>query len=169
LGLPKDNTGTKYLIIVAPTLPSSASTSRKELKERPTPYPIPPKAPKKSLFDIFSRARPSPFTNERSPPTPEPPGKKSRKDLPKGPGLPDLANLKAFLADGSQAVTYGPGTWHAPMVVLGEGDVDFVVVQYANGVGLEDCQEVELRSEGGAEGMGVLIHGDAAGVARAKL
>ena len=66
---------------------------------------------------------------------------------PKGTGLPDLANLCAFLADGSQAVTYGPGTWHAPMVVLGDKAIDFVVVQYANGVGDEDCQEVLLKNE----------------------
>lgn len=59
-----------------------------------------------------------------------------------GRGLPDLTKLKAFLADGSQAVTYGAGTWHAPMVVLGKKDVAFVVSQFVNGVGQEDCQEV---------------------------
>ena len=59
-----------------------------------------------------------------------------------GRGLPDLTKLKAFLADGSQAVTYGAGTWHAPMVVLGKRDVAFVVSQFVNGVGEEDCQEV---------------------------
>lgn len=59
-----------------------------------------------------------------------------------GRGLPDLTKLKAFLADGSQAVTYGAGTWHAPMVVLGKTDVAFVVSQFVNGVGEEDCQEV---------------------------
>ena len=64
--------------------------------------------------------------------------------LPKGAGLPDLARLRAFIAKGSQSVTYAAGTWHAPMVVLGHKRVDFVVVQYSNGVGNEDCQEVEL-------------------------
>lgn len=54
---------------------------------------------------------------------------------------PDLRNLKAFVARGGQAVTYGAGTWHAPMVVLGQRRVDFVVVQFANGVDEEDCQE----------------------------
>lgn len=57
---------------------------------------------------------------------------------------PDLRNLKAFVARGGQAVTYGPGTWHAPMVVLGRRRVDFVVVQFANGVAEEDCQEVGI-------------------------
>lgn len=54
---------------------------------------------------------------------------------------PDLRNLRAFVARGGQAVTYGVGTWHAPMVVLGRRRVDFVVVQFVNGVEEEDCQE----------------------------
>jgi len=63
-------------------------------------------------------------------------------------GPPDLSNLRAFVANGAQAVTYGTGTWHAPMVVLGEKRVDFVVVQFANGVPEDDCQEVELEGQG---------------------
>jgi ureidoglycolate lyase len=65
-----------------------------------------------------------------------------------GRGLPDLRKLEAFIATGGQAVTYGPGTWHAPMVALGPqgSTVDFVVVQFANGVPIEDCQEVVLSS-----------------------
>ena len=55
---------------------------------------------------------------------------------------PDLPNIKAFVGRGNQAVTYGPGTWHAPMVVLGKGRVDFVVTQFVNGVADDDCQEV---------------------------
>ncbi|KAK1993971.1 ureidoglycolate hydrolase [Colletotrichum falcatum] len=64
----------------------------------------------------------------------------------KGPGLPDLNRIKAFVAYPGQAVTYAAGTWHAPMVVLGpEGTaIDFVVSQFATGVPLEDCQEVEI-------------------------
>ncbi|KAK4944456.1 hypothetical protein LTR10_016130 [Elasticomyces elasticus] len=45
---------------------------------------------------------------------------------------PDLSRLKAFVARGDQAVTYGAGTWHAPMVVMGQQRVDFVVTQFAN-------------------------------------
>lgn len=65
-----------------------------------------------------------------------------------GRGLPDLSRLKAFVATGDQAVTYGAGTWHAPMVALGEPDtaIDFVVVQFANDEPVEDCQEVELEN-----------------------
>ncbi|RMY82359.1 hypothetical protein D0861_07921 [Hortaea werneckii] len=76
---------------------------------------------------------------------------------PKGPGLPDLSNLKAFIARGDQAVTYGPGTWHAPMVVLGERPIDFVVVQYMNGIGIEDCQEVEVETSDGGQGLNVQV------------
>ncbi|KAJ5818230.1 hypothetical protein N7474_003821 [Penicillium riverlandense] len=54
---------------------------------------------------------------------------------------PDLQNVKAFIARGGQSVNYGVGTWHAPMVVLGQRRVDFMVVQFVNGVDDEDCQE----------------------------
>ncbi|KAL2264912.1 hypothetical protein VTJ83DRAFT_7422 [Remersonia thermophila] len=66
-----------------------------------------------------------------------------------GAGLPDISRLRAFVAGPGQAVTYGAGTWHAPMVALGERGtaVDFVVMQFANGVGDEDCQEVFFELE----------------------
>lgn len=66
----------------------------------------------------------------------------SRKLEIKSP--PDLTRLRAFIAQGNQAVTYGAGTWHAPMVVLGERRVDFLVTQFVNGVADDDCQEVPL-------------------------
>lgn len=80
--------------------------------------------------------------------------------------MPDLSRLKAFVARGDQAVTYGPGTWHAPMVVLGEKAVEFVVVQFASGVGEEDCQEVEVLGEGGGEGVSVVVGDEAVGAER---
>ncbi|KAL6866192.1 hypothetical protein ACO1O0_002297 [Amphichorda felina] len=63
-----------------------------------------------------------------------------------GRGLPDVLGLKAFVAESNQAVTYGAGTWHSPMVTLGEpGTVlDFVVFQFASGEAIEDCQFAEL-------------------------
>ncbi|KAL4936821.1 hypothetical protein BDV06DRAFT_204154 [Aspergillus oleicola] len=76
---------------------------------------------------------------------------------------PDLAKLKAFVARGDQAVTYGAGTWHAPMVVLGKQRVDFVVSQFVNGVSDEDVQEV-----GFSEGVVVELGLDK-GEGRAKL
>ena len=65
-----------------------------------------------------------------------------------------------------QAVTYGAGTWHAPMVALGEKGtaVDFVVVQFANGVAVEDCQEVFLRGERALAGDVGVGEGDKGGL-----
>ncbi|KAF9882300.1 ureidoglycolate hydrolase [Colletotrichum karsti] len=75
----------------------------------------------------------------------------------RGRGLPDLKGLKAFVASPGQAVTYGAGTWHAPMVALGpQGTaIDFVVNQFASGVGVEDCQEVVFEAAG--EGAGIVV------------
>lgn len=74
------------------------------------------------------------------------------KDFPdRGP--PDLEKLRAFIARGDQAVTYAPGTWHAPMAVVGSTSVDFIVVQYCSGVPAEDCEENELEGEG----IGIII------------
>lgn len=75
----------------------------------------------------------------------------------KGAGLPDLDKVQAFLARGDQAVTYGPGTWHAPMVAIGKRPVEFVVMQFANGVADEDCQETEVLSRPDEEGLAVVI------------
>lgn len=66
------------------------------------------------------------------------------EDLPER-GPPDLEKTRAFWAHGGQAVTYGPGTWHAPMAVVGASRVDFVVLQFCNGVPGEDCQEVAVE------------------------
>lgn len=46
------------------------------------------------------------------------------------------------------------------MVVIGERPVDFVVVQFANAVDLEDCQEVVLEV-GQDDGEGVVVEIDA--------
>ncbi|KAK9388605.1 ureidoglycolate hydrolase [Lipomyces mesembrius] len=59
-------------------------------------------------------------------------------------GLPDLKTLKAFVAKGNQAITYNPGTWHAPMVSL-KVVIDFAVLIHENGVADEDCQEVYVN------------------------
>ena len=74
------------------------------------------------------------------------------QDLP-GRGLPNLQRLRAFIATADQAVTYGAGTWHAPMVALGEPGtaLDFVVHQHGSGEAIEDCQLVELESPGEKE------------------
>ncbi|KAK8146957.1 Ureidoglycolate lyase [Beauveria asiatica] len=70
-----------------------------------------------------------------------------------GRGLPNLKELRAFVGTRSQAVTYGAGTWHAPMVVLGPPGttLDFVVTQFASGVADEDCQLLEFEAQGRPE------------------
>ncbi|KAJ6787409.1 hypothetical protein PWT90_04809 [Aphanocladium album] len=70
-----------------------------------------------------------------------------------GRGLPNLKELRAFVATPGQAVTYGAGTWHAPMVVLGPPGttLDFVVTQFASGVAVEDCQLLEFEAQGRPE------------------
>ncbi|ORY15831.1 ureidoglycolate hydrolase [Clohesyomyces aquaticus] len=154
MGLSQTDRHTQYLVIVAPTLPASASQRR---TGRAPPYPTPGVKKQKSIKDIFARARPSPFTNEATPP-PSIFTKLHPSQRPKGPGLPDLKNLRAFVATGNQAVTYGAGTWHAPMAVIGDRPIDFVVVQFANDVRIEDCQEIEIIPDKNAdEGMVVSV------------
>lgn len=108
--LTKDGKTSRYLVVVAPTLPSSKPDEA---------LPVPRK-------ENDGKGR-----------------------LP-GSGLPDLTQLRAFIATGEQAVTYGAGTWHAPMVALGEHGtaIDFVVTQFANDTAVEDCQEVLLENKG---------------------
>lgn len=78
---------------------------------------------------------------------------------PRHGGLPDLRGLRAFVATDAQAVTYGAGTWHAPMVVLGEpgAALAFVVTQFASGVAVEDCQLVEYVARGPGDGVEVRV------------
>ncbi|EME39755.1 hypothetical protein DOTSEDRAFT_74604 [Dothistroma septosporum NZE10] len=143
LGVSAEDNATRYLIIVAPTLKST----QRDRDDRQQPYPAERPKRARSLKDRLLGARPNPFTNDHIPTTTPSPADLGRERRPKGPGEPDLQNIRAFIARGDQAVTYGPGTWHAPMVVLGNKDIDFVVVQYANGVGIEDCQEVDVRED----------------------
>ncbi|KAK5172987.1 uncharacterized protein LTR77_003109 [Saxophila tyrrhenica] len=143
LGLGREDVKTCYLVIVAPTLPRSRPSGD---GKREPPYPTQtPTKPKRSLKDMLLGARPSPFTNEQVSTTTPPDSGPDEMHQPKGNGPPDLDNIQAFIARGDQAVTYGPGTWHAPMVVLGEKPIEFVVVQYANGVADEDCQEFPIK------------------------
>lgn len=151
-GLSPNDRTTAYLVIVAPTLPATSGKPA----VRDAPYPVQAPTYRDSLSRIFSKARPSPFTNTKDPPSA---GSSFQPGVqkPKGPGGPDLTQIQAFIADGSQSVTYGPGTWHAPMVVLGTNSVDFVVIQYANGVALEDCQEIEVAACGDEEGLVAIV------------
>lgn len=159
MGLDAKDKETAYLVIVAPTLPLSQRAREEGLVP---PYPTPPQQKKPSLRERLLGSRPNPFTNDYNPTTTPPVTfNLSDSQRPKGPGLPDLSKLQAFIARGDQAVTYGPGTWHAPMVVLGQRPIEFVVLQYANGVGIEDCQEVDVITREGGRGLSVVIADDA--------
>ncbi|KAG0639040.1 putative ureidoglycolate hydrolase [Tuber brumale] len=57
---------------------------------------------------------------------------------------PRMDNVEAFLMHGKQGVSYGVGTWHAPIVVLGKEDVQFAVVVDTNGNPQDDTEEVEI-------------------------
>ena len=43
------------------------------------------------------------------------------------------------------------------MVVVGQEEIDFVVVQHVSGLQEEDCQEVVLESGEGGDGLTVLV------------
>lgn len=55
----------------------------------------------------------------------------------RGADAPDLATLAAFVAEGTQAVSYHPGVWHHPMIAL-DATIDFVCFVHEDG-GPEDC------------------------------
>ena len=74
-----------------------------------------------------------------------------------GAGLPDVTGIKAFFARGSQAVTYGAATWHSPMIVVGGMPISFIVTQYSNAVAEEDCEEIELTTTTGREGITIAV------------
>ncbi|KAK7917226.1 hypothetical protein PG985_010834 [Apiospora marii] len=105
---------------------------------------VAPSLPPSALDGGLPVPDPSKNCSSTSSPSPSP--------LP-GRGMPDLARLRAFIATGEQAVTYGAGTWHAPMVALGPPNttVDFLVFQFANDTAVEDCQEVALESKGNGD------------------
>lgn len=175
LGVSASDPDVRYLVIVAPTLTVRA---RDTVSSATPPYPTPVPQRRKSLAESLLGGRPNPFTNDfASKTTPASVNGKGQAIKLKGPGEPDLANLRAFVFRGDQAVTYGPGTWHAPMVVLGSRPIDFVVVQHANDVALEDCQEIGISASDGGEGImvrvdlhaGDEVNASGAGIMRAKL
>ncbi|KAI9864984.1 MAG: Ureidoglycolate lyase [Vezdaea acicularis] len=152
IGLSGDSQDTAYLVVVAPTLPISKTRGK---EPRPPPFPTPEPRLRRTIREALSRARPPPFPlNEQSRGL-----AKGQATKHPGPGIPDITEVKAFLASGSQAVTYGAGTWHSPMIALGRKSIDFIVLQYANNVGNEDCQETEIEPEDGGRGIVIQVPG----------
>lgn len=58
-----------------------------------------------------------------------------------GPAPRGLADLEAFVSDGTQGVWLAPGTWHHALLALDAGD--FLVIERRAGV--VDCDEVALQ------------------------
>lgn len=55
-----------------------------------------------------------------------------------GGDAPDLANVVAFSGGPGQAIVYRPGTWHMPLITLGDEPADFVMLVWEDGT-REDC------------------------------
>lgn len=75
----------------------------------------------------------------------------------RGGDEPDLATLRAFVVEGSRAITYHPGTWHHPMVAL-DGSLDFVNFIFADGTS-EDCHEIAFDPPCARVALGSVITG----------
>ncbi|KAJ1920330.1 Allantoicase [Tieghemiomyces parasiticus] len=58
---------------------------------------------------------------------------------------PDVSTLRAFVAHRWQGVSYRPGVWHHPMIVL-EQETDFITLIWENGAAGEDCQVEHLAA-----------------------
>jgi ureidoglycolate lyase len=133
-----------FLVLVAPTLKGQSAAAT----EITTTVPPPPPPRTSNTSSSSSPPSASSSAEQRN---------NNSRVLIRDP--PDLENLRAFVAHGGQAVTYAAGTWHAPMVVLGRRRVDFVVVQFVNGVEEEDCQEAAFR-EGIVVDLGGLVRNE---------
>jgi len=57
--------------------------------------------------------------------------------------LPKIDEIAAFTVKGDQAITYGAGVWHAPMIALGD-TTDFAVLIHETGEFSVDTEEVSL-------------------------
>ena len=65
-------------------------------------------------------------------------------------GQPDIEKMIAFVANGSQAVNYNAGTWHAPRTVI-SGSGEFIMFRWDDGsdldtehLSLDEIVDVEL-------------------------
>ena len=128
---PRDRGASRYVVVVAPT--TTRPREEQPAEETGGVGAFPTAA---DVVGEITRGRPAPFTNGLGP---------SVRRLHQRTDRPDVGKVRAFLGRGDQAVTYAAGTWHAPMAVVGRRPVDFVVCQFVNGVGEEDCEEVELQ------------------------
>ncbi|KAG0151332.1 hypothetical protein CROQUDRAFT_36949 [Cronartium quercuum f. sp. fusiforme G11] len=66
--------------------------------------------------------------------------------LDNGTGKPDLGNLRGFMAQVGQGISYEPNVWHAPLIAVDQS-MDFACVVYETGVAEFDCELVECDQE----------------------
>jgi len=59
-----------------------------------------------------------------------------------GDAAPDLGTIAAFVATGTQGITYLPGIWHHPMIAL-DATIDFSCLVWEDGTAA-DCVEAAL-------------------------
>ena len=122
------------------------------------PQAIQPHSPVASIFRVCTLER-HPYTSQTFVPMTSPAANADTKYLvivapnsvTEGSGedtRPAVGEAKALVLDRAQAVSYGAGTWHSPMVVLGPERIDFAVMQQINNVEEEDCQTVTIEGEG---------------------
>lgn len=57
-------------------------------------------------------------------------------------GAPDVSQLRAFVCEPGQGVSYHPGTWHHPIVALDE-IAEFAMIAFEDG-SAQDCVEYPL-------------------------
>ena len=168
----------RYLIVVAPSIPSAAhgdhgpapntsAESSKGSKKRGQK--------RKGRYDVFSRARPSPFTNDRNPPallsSSSSPSLPSAKGVVRSisssvstaihghsatdAGLPDLSRLRAFQIANNQCLNLSAGVWYSLYIIDTasnshngkESSAGFVVVRYRNGNDSEDTETYHIAKE----------------------
>lgn len=63
----------------------------------------------------------------------------------RGGDRPDLSTLGAFMASGTQGISYHPGVWHHPLVAL-DGETHFACFVFEDG-SEGDCTVVSLAPE----------------------
>ena len=54
-----------------------------------------------------------------------------------GGDAPDLSTLAAFIAHGTEGISYRPGVWHHPMIAL-DHETDFICLVWEDG-SRDDC------------------------------
>ena len=62
-----------------------------------------------------------------------------------GGDAPDLSTLAAFVASGTQAISYRPGVWHHPMIAL-DAETEFVCLAWEDGTA-GDCVIVRYAGD----------------------